>query len=164
MALSIHPYGPQHEDAVWTIIHAVVQSNDTYSYPSDMSRQEALAVWVEQPAHTFVAVNDENDEVVGTYYLKPNRLGNGSHVANAGFMVAPNARLLGVGKAMGRHAIKTAKEYSFVALQFNFVVSTNTVAIRLWQSLGFEIVATLPKAFNHGQLGLVDAHVMYLLL
>ena len=124
-----------------------------------MARQDASAHWFRSDAHTYVAESD--GRIVGTYILRANQLGPGSHVANAAFMVAPNAQGQGIGRAMGEHCLKEARRLGFRAMQFNFVVSTNESAIRLWQRLGFEIVGTLPEAFRHPEMGYVDVHVMF---
>jgi ribosomal protein S18 acetylase RimI-like enzyme len=142
-------------EAVWSIFHAVVARGDTYTFDPDMSRADALAYWL-QPSHRcYVAENER--AIVGT----SNQPSLGSHVANAAVMVSPHARGLHVGRAMGEHALIEARRLGFRAMQFNFVVSTNEPAIRLWQTLGFEIVGTLPAAFRHAQKGYVDAYVMF---
>jgi L-amino acid N-acyltransferase YncA len=146
-------------DAIWTIFRDVIASADTYAFDSQMPRQDALAYWFRSDAHTYVAESD--GRVVGTYILRANQLGPGSHVANAAFMVAPNAQGQGIGRAMGEHCLKEAHRLGFRAMQFNFVVSTNESAIRLWQRLGFKIVGTLPDAFRHPERGYVDVHVMF---
>jgi len=150
---------PSDEDAIWDIFQAVITSGDTYAFDPQMSREEALAYWLRSDTHTYVAERD--GKIVGTYILRPNQLGLGGHVANAAFMVAPAARGLGVGRFMGEHCLREARRLGFRAMQFNFVVSTNAPALRLWQQLGFEIVGTLPGAFRHSQLGYVDAYVMF---
>jgi L-amino acid N-acyltransferase YncA len=149
-------------DAIWNIFHAVITTGDTYAFNPQMSRQDALAGWFGPDTHTYVAEKDQH--VVGTYILRPNQSGGGSHVANAAFMVAPTARGLGVGKQMGEHCLSEARRLGFRAMQFNFVVSTNEAAIRLWKQLGFEIVGTLPGAFRHPERGYVDVYIMFLSL
>lgn len=99
--------------------------------------------------------------ILGTYILRPNQSGGGSHVANAGFMVSASARGQGLGRAMAEHCLSEARRLGFRAMQFNYVISTNTAAIRLWQDFGFEIVGTLPDAFRHPEKGYVDVYVMY---
>lgn len=146
-------------DTVWDIFHSVIASGDTYVFDPQMSREEALAYWFRSDTHTYVAEND--GRIIGTYILKPNQPALGSHVANAAFMVSPTARGLGVGRHMGQHCLAEASKLGFRAMQFNFVVSTNDAAVRLWQKLGFRVVGTLPKAFRHAQLGFVDAYVMF---
>ena len=131
----------------------------TYSDEPEMSRREAFAYWFRADTHTYVAEND--GRVVGTYTLKPNQAGAGSHVANAAFMVAPEARGFGVGRKMGEHCLGEARRLGFRAMQFNFVVSTNTAAIHLWHQLGFKIAGTLSGAFRHPEKGYVDVYVMY---
>ena len=134
-------------------------SGDTYAFDPGISREEALAYWLHAANHCHVA--EREGRVLGTYILRANQPGLGSHVANAAFMVAPAARGLGLGRAMGEHCLDEARRQGFRAMQFNFVVSTNESAIRLWQRLGFEIVGTLPGAFRHSQKGYVDAYVMF---
>jgi L-amino acid N-acyltransferase YncA len=145
--------------AIWKIFHEVVAGGDTYAIDPDMSREEALAYWFSAGTQTYVA--DSTVGVIGTYILRPNQSGGGSHVANAAFMVAPEARGRGIGRAMGKHCLSEARRLGFRAMQFNFVVSTNESAVRLWQQLGFKIVGTLPGAFCHPKNGYVDVYVMY---
>ena len=146
-------------DAIWDIFHVIVAAGDTYAFDPKMSRNDALAYWFGAGTRTYVAEND--GRVVGTYILKPNQVAAGSHVANAAFMVAPAARGLQVGRNMGERCLGEARRLGFRAMQFNFVVSTNTAAIRLWEQLGFKIVGTLPGAFRHPGKGYVDVYVMY---
>jgi ribosomal protein S18 acetylase RimI-like enzyme len=76
-------------------------------------------------------------------------------------MVSPDARGLGVGRAMGEHSLIDARRLGFRAMQFNFVISSNEPAIHLWQELGFQVVGTLPGAFRHFEKGFVDVYVMF---
>jgi L-amino acid N-acyltransferase YncA len=145
--------------AIWKIFHEVVAAGDTYAIDPDMSREEALTYWFSADTRTYVA--DSTVGVAGTYILRPNQSGGGSHVANAAFMVAPEARGQGIGRAMGEHCLSEARRLGFRAMQFNFVVSTNESAVRLWQQLGFKIVGILPGAFCHPKKGYVDVYVMY---
>ena len=157
--LTIRPAEPKDEDAIWAIFHEVVQRGDTYTQAPDTSREEAMAFWFAPLNRVFVACQEE--EVVGTYILKPNQPGLGSHVANAGYMVRGDTQGQGIGRAMCEHSLEVARQAGFEAMQFNIVISTNTGAVKLWQSMGFKIVGTLPKVFRHTQLGLVDAYVMH---
>jgi L-amino acid N-acyltransferase YncA len=146
-------------DAIWNIFHAVIVTGDTYAFDPQMSRGEALAGWFRPDTHTYVA--DQNLQIVGTYILRANQPSLGSHVANAAFMVAPTSRGVGVGRHMGEHCLSEARRFGFRAMQFNFVVSTNTSAIHLWKQLGFKIVGTLPGAFRHPEMGYIDVYVMF---
>ena len=146
-------------DAIWNIFHEVVATGDTYAFDPQISREDALAYWFRSDTHTYVAEAD--GEIVGTYILKPNQSGSGSHIANAAFMVPSSARGQGVGRSMAEHCLSKARRLGFRAMQFNFVVSTNESAIGLWRRLGFEIVGTLPGAFRHPQKGYVDVYVMF---
>ena len=122
--------------------------------------EQAQRIWFpDPPAETYVAV--EGGSVVGTYLLKPNAVGPGAHISNAGFMVAPAARGKGVGRQLAEHCLRRATELKYVAMQFNAVVSTNIGAIALWKSLGFSIVGTVPQAYHHRTNGLVDVHIMH---
>ena len=146
-------------DDIWTIFHEVVSKGDTYAFSPETKRKDALEIWIEKPAATYVAELD--GEVVGTYFIKPNQSGLGAHVCNCGYMVRGSARGRGVATAMCQHSQAEARRMGFMGMQFNFVVSTNVGAVRLWQKLGFNIVGTLPNAFNHKRFGHVDAHVMF---
>lgn len=146
-------------DAIWTIFEPIIRAGDTYALPRDSSRDNALAYWFE-PAHS-VYVAEDDGRMVGTYSLRVNRQGGGSHVANCGYIVASGAAGRGVGRAMCEDSLRRAAAAGFRAMQFNFVVSSNERAVRLWESCGFEIVGRLPGAFEHPSLGFVDALVMY---
>jgi ribosomal protein S18 acetylase RimI-like enzyme len=150
---------PKEEDAIWAILEPVIRAAETYPLPRDMNRETALAYWFSPGHEVFVA--EDNGAVVGTYFLKANQKGGGSHVANCGYMTAPHATGRGVARAMCEHSLVRAKERGFRGMQFNFVVSTNERAVRLWQSCGFEVVGHLPRVFEHPTLGFVNALVMY---
>lgn len=152
-----------HWSDVWSIIKPVFRAGTTYAFPVDISERDARQAWVNGPKATFVAL-DENASILGTYYIKANYPGPGSHVCNCGYIVADAAQGRGVASTMCEHSQNQARVLGFVAMQYNLVAASNKGAIRLWQKHGFEIVGTLPKAFNHSNLGLVDAHVMYKLL
>jgi L-amino acid N-acyltransferase YncA len=157
--LNIRPATEWDRDAIWAIFHAVIASGDTYAFDPQTSREEAMAYWFRPDTHTYVAEEDQHQ--VGTYILRANQSGGGSHVANAAFMVTPRARGLGVGRKMGDHCLSEARRLGFRAMQFNFVVSTNTSAIHLWKRLDFKIVGTLPGAFRHPEKGYVDVYIMF---
>ena len=148
------------QESLWEIFRAVVTPGDTYAFDPRIGREEALAYWFRGDTQTYVAEDDEG-QILGTYILRPNQAGPGAHVANAGFMVAPKARRMGLGRAMGEHCLEEARRLGFRAMQFNFVVSTNSGAVKLWQELGFRIVGTLPGAFQHPTAGFVDVYVMF---
>ena len=155
----IRPATDRDKDAIWAIMEPIIRAGETYTLPRDMDKASALAYWLSAEHEIFVA--DENGEIVGTYFLQPNQQGGGGHVANCGYMTAFTATGRGVARAMCEHSLGRARSRRFRAMQFNFVISTNTRAVRLWQSFEFEIVGTLPKAFLHPTLGYVDAFVMY---
>ena len=144
---------------IWTIFQKVVSKGDTYAFSPDTTRTEAYQLWMKSPTATYVAVQE--GEVIGTYYVKPNQPGLGSHVCNAGFMVDFKAQGQGIGRALGEHSLIEAKKFGFKAMQFNFVIVNNKGAVKLWLKLGFSIIGTLPKAFQHKELGFVDVFVMY---
>ena len=148
--------------AIWKVIEPAIRAGETYTLPSDLSKEDALGYWFSTGHEVFVAVDD--GEIAGSYYLRPNQGGNGSHVANCGYMTAPWAAGRGIATAMCRHSLNHARSRGFLAMQFNIVVSTNERAVRLWQRMGFEIVGRLPEAFHHPTAGLVEAYVMYRML
>ncbi len=146
-------------EGIWEFFEGIVRAGSTYAYPVSMTKSEAFDVWMNQPLHTYVA--EEDAQILGTYYLKANFSGPAGHISNAGYMVSPLARGRGVAKAMCIHSQEMALEHGFKAMQYNCVVSSNTVAVNLWQALGFEIVGQLPRAFDHPEQGYVDVYVMY---
>lgn len=146
-------------DAIWEVLAPVIAGGDTYPLPREMTRAEALAYWFSPDHEVFVA--HAAGRLVGTYYLRANQRGGGAHVANCGYMTAPWAGGRGVGRAMCVHSLARAAARGFRAMQFNFVVSSNERAVRLWQRCGFEVVGRLPWAFQHPTLGYVDVFVMY---
>jgi L-amino acid N-acyltransferase YncA len=158
--MKIRPATDADRDAIWNIFHEVVAAGDTYALDPNISREDALAYWLAPGTHAYVA-EQPTIGVAGTYILRPNQSGGGSHVANAGFMVSASAREQGLGRAMAEHCLSEARRLGFRAMQFNYVISTNTAAIRLWQDLGFEIVGTLASGFRHPDKGYVDVYVMY---
>lgn len=181
--LKIRPATNEDRDTIWEIFHEVVVAGDTYPIDPQISREDALAYWFQADAHAYVAeqdrdsvgeavgfpgtltasptARDQHRQVVGTYILHPNQSGGGSHVANAAFMVPLSARGQGVGRAMGEHCMNEARRLGFQAMQFNFVVSANASAVKLWQELGMKIVGALPGAFRHPTKGYVDVYVMF---
>jgi ribosomal protein S18 acetylase RimI-like enzyme len=157
--MEIRAAAPADADAIWRILEPRIRAGETYPLPVDLTREDALGDWFAPGHDVFVAVNE--GRVVGTYYMRANHIGNGSHVANCGYMTGSSIEHRGVGRAMCLHSLGEAKRRGFRAMQFNFVVSTNERAVRLWQSCGFEIVGRLPGAFRHPIHGYVDAFVMY---
>jgi len=157
--VTIRPATTADAAAIWRIFQAVVTPGDTYSFTRETTEREAVAYFLGPGITSFVA--EDEGQVLGMYKLIPNRIGRGSHVANASFMVDPNAQGKGAGRALGEHCLDEARRQGYEAMQFNFVVSTNTVGVNLWKKLGFEIVGTLPRAFRHATLGDVDAYVMH---
>lgn len=157
--IKIRPAAEADFERIWEIFHAVVLPGDSYVFPPDATWEDARDYFVSDAFKTFVITVD--GIVAGMYKLRPNNAGLGSHVSNASFMVDPAWRGLSLGERMGRHCLEEARRMGYLAMQFNFVVSTNTPAVTLWRKLGFEVVGVLPKAFRHATLGLVDALVMY---
>jgi len=150
----------QHDwDSIWPFFKSIVRAGETYAFDTQISRLDALDLWVKNPRETYVV--EEQGKILGSYYLKTNFQGNAAHTCNCGFMVASEARGKGVASLMCEHSQQRAIELGYKAMQFNFVVSTNEGAVRLWKKLGFNIVGSVPKAFNHPAKGLVDAYVLH---
>ena len=158
-ALSIRRAATRDQAAIWAILEPVIRAGETYTLPREMGEAEALAYWLGPDKTAFVAEAD--GVVLGTYYLRANQAGGGAHVANCGYMTAAAAAGKGVARAMCAHSLDEARTRGFRAMQFNFVVSTNERAVRLWQAMGFEIVGRIPAAFDHPARGAVDALVMW---
>lgn len=157
----IRPATPVDWSAIWPIFHEVVEAGETYAYPADLDSDAARDLWFSDP---HVVVLEEDGRVWGTAKMGPNRPGNGAHVGTASFMVSSASRGRGVGRALGEYAVAWHRAEGFRGIQFNAVVETNTAAVRLWESLGFTIVGTVPGAFRSPTHGYVGLHVMYLAL
>lgn len=147
-------------DAIWPIFEAIVRTGDSYAFATDTPREQAFHLWLELPRKTFV-YEDENGDILATYYLKTNQAGPGSHVCNCGYMVSAAARGRGLATLLCEHSQQVALELGYLAMQFNIVAASNEGAVRLWNKLGFATVGRLPRAFKHSSLGFVDALVMY---
>ena len=157
--MEIRTARPGDAPLIWAILEPIIRAGETYALPRDMTEAEAIAYWMGPDRETFVA--EEGGRVFGTYFLRANQLGGGAHVANCGFMTSTEATRRGIARTMCAHSLERARARGFRAMQYNFVVSTNERAVRLWRSFGFDVVGTLPRAFDHPTLGPVDALVMF---
>ena len=158
MSVSIRPADGSDRDAVWTILEPIFRAGETYCLPRDIPRDQGLAFWFGGGHQVFIA--ESGGARLGTYYICPNQRGGGAHVCNCGFATASAAQGKGVARAMLTHALEEAVRQGFRAMQFNFVVASNTRAVETWTRAGFETVGRLPGAFDHPRLGYVDALVM----
>jgi ribosomal protein S18 acetylase RimI-like enzyme len=157
--MHVRPAERRDRAAIWAILEPVIRAGETYALDRDLSEEQALAYWLGPEKETFVV--EDAGELLGTYHLRPNQAGGGRHVCNCGYVTRADASGRGVASLMCRHSLEHARARGHRAMQFNFVVSTNEGAVRLWQKVGFEIVGRLPRAFEHPRLGFVDALVMY---
>ena len=157
--ITIRPAIPADFEQIWPLLRDVFRAGDTYAVDPGISRDEARHYWMTQAVATFVAEGPEG--VVGTYYIKTNQPGGGSHVCNCGYIVSPAARGQGLAARLCAHSQSEAARLGYRAMQFNFVLASNQGAVRLWHRLGFETVGTIPDAFDHPSEGMVDAYVMY---
>lgn len=155
----IRLFEPKDWEQIWLFMEPVFRAGKTYAYSPQISESEAYDVWVNQPLATFVS--EEEGEIFGTYFIKPNQPGLGSHVCNCGYIVSNQARGRGIASRMCDHSQAEAISRGFLAMQFNLVVSTNDTAVQLWKKHGFAIIGTLPGAFRDLQQGFVDAFVMF---
>ncbi|HTJ53406.1 MAG TPA: GNAT family N-acetyltransferase [Cyclobacteriaceae bacterium] len=149
----------QDHDSIWEIFSNVIKTGDTYVFDPNTKKEDLSKLWFAPSMKTYVA--EEQGKIIGTYIIKPNQIDLGSHVANCGYMVHPDARGKGVGSALCEHSLEIAKILGYKAMQFNIVVSTNKVAVKLWEKHGFKIIGTIPQGYNHIELGYVDAYIMY---
>lgn len=149
-------------EQIWPFFRDIVQAGETYAYPADLSSDQARDLWMEQSPGVTVVWTDDDGTVLGSAKMGSNRPGNGSHIGTASFMVSPHARGKGVGRALGEYVVQWHRDHGFHGIQFNAVVETNESAVKLWKSLGFNVIGTVPEAFRHPAHGLVGLHVMYL--
>lgn len=157
--MQIRPATQDDIPAVLDIVAPILRAGDTYAIDTDMTDDDVIAYWMGKDKVTLVA--EEDGAVVGTYYIRQNQGGGGSHVCNCGYMTAPVASGRGIARRMCEDSLLRAKDLGYRAMQFNFVIASNTAAVHLWPQLGFEIVGRLPGAFMHPTLGETDALVMY---
>ncbi len=157
--IRIRPFRSDDSDVLWSMLEPVFRAGETYCIARDIDRETGLAYWLETPHKVYIA--EAGGSAQGSYFLTANQGGGGAHVANCGFVTAPEARGRGLARAMLAHALNAARAAGFRAMQFNFVVATNLRAIAIWESHGFQVVGRLPRAFNHPGAGYVDALVMY---
>lgn len=158
--MEIRKYQETDWSQIWPMIEKVFRAGETYAFSPEITEEEARKVWIELPRETYVAIG-QDEKILGTYFIKPNQPGLGAHVCNCGYIVSENVRGQGVASCMCEHSQQVAVNLGFRAMQYNLVVSTNEGAIRLWKKLGFQVVGTLPKAFNSRSSGYVDALIMY---
>jgi ribosomal protein S18 acetylase RimI-like enzyme len=157
--MRIRPAHPDDAESIWRIIGPIIRAGETYALDQDMTEADALAYWLAKDKETFVA--EEGGEILGTYFMRPNQAGGGKHICNCGYMTSAAASGRGVARAMCQHSLDHARERRYRGMRFNFVVSSNTRAVSLWGSFGFQIVGRLPEAFHHPKRGYVDALVMF---
>ena len=157
----IRPYTPEDWDLVWAILEPVFRAGDTYAIRTDIAAGEAREYWTSSAKQVFVAIDETTGRIVGTYYLRSNFEGPGSHVCNCGYIVAEHARGQGVASRLCEHSQAEAAALGYRAMQYNLVVSTNERAVRLWKHMGFDIIGTVPGGFRHPRLGFVDAYIMH---
>jgi L-amino acid N-acyltransferase YncA len=155
----IRPARAEDVAAIWSIIGPTIRAGETYALDPHLSEADAMRYWLSPDKETFVA--EEEGAILGTYFMRPNQAGGGAHVCNCGYMTSATATGRGIARAMCQHSLHYARTRGYLAMQFNFVVSTNERAVRLWQSLGFQLVGRLPLAFKHPVRGYVDALVMF---
>ncbi len=158
--LTIRRAEAQDFEQIWPILQDIASYGEVFAWPRDVGREMARQLWMQSPQQ-ITCVAEQGGRILGSYYVKPNQMGGGAHVCNAGYAVAEAARGQGLATAMCEHSQALARELGYMAMQFNFVVSSNEAAVRAWTRLGFATIGRLPEAFRHPRLGLVDALVMF---
>lgn len=159
LMILIRPAKDTDFEAIWSIVKPVFRAGETYGVDRDIDEAGVRRMWFDEPDQSYVALNGET--VLGTYYLRSNGAGGGAHVCNCGYITAADAQGRGVARSMCEHSQQEARRLGYKAMQFNKVVVTNKGAVALWRKLGFEIVGTVPKVFEHPTEGFVAAHIMY---
>jgi len=157
--ITISKATPEDFDLIWPLLRDVFRAGDTYAVDPEISKEDAQAYWMTQARATYIAKS--GDAIVGTSYIKTNQPGGGAHICNCGYIVSPAARGQGIAATLCVHSQDEARRLGYQAMQFNFVLASNAGAVRLWHRLGFDTIGTIPAAFLHPELGLVDAFVMY---
>ena len=158
--MEIRAYQDQDWKEVWSILKQECLKAETLALAPEISEEQAFEFWINKPQQTYVTTSPEG-QILGTYFIKPNQVSLGAHVCNCGYIVAPEGRGQGIGSMMCQHSLELAKQLGYKAMQYNFVISTNQGAVRLWEKFGFRVVGTLPKAFHLRREEYVDALIMY---
>jgi len=158
-SIVVREANPKDYDSVWEIFENVIKTGDTYVFDPNTKKEDLSKHWFAPYMKTYVA--EDQNEILGTYIIKPNQIGLGSHIANCSYMVNLNAQGKGIGKLMCEHSIENARQSGYKAIQFNIVVSTNAIAVKLWEKFGFKIIGNIPNGFRHIELGFVDAYIMH---
>jgi len=143
----------------WPVFKDVVSAQETYAFDPDIDFESAYNLWCLSPQKAYVI--KDNGIILGSYYIKPNASGPSAHISNCGYIVSPESRGKGIARKLCLHSQKIAIEFGYSAMQFNSVVSSNEIAINLWKKLGYNIIGTIPNAYNHKKLGLIDAFIMH---
>ncbi len=159
MSITVRKASSSDKTELYSMFMEVVKAGEAFMHNESTSYDEWELFWFGKGVTTYVAT--DGGTLVGSYILKPNNPGVGKHVANGGYMVADNQKGKGIGVLLGKHSLSEAKQLSYTAIQFNAVVADNTPAVKLWEKLGFKIIGTNPKAFNHQTKGLLDTYSMY---
>jgi L-amino acid N-acyltransferase YncA len=144
---------------IWPFWHRIVADAETYTWDPDTSEEAARALWTAPPKRVYVVEGDDG-AVVASAYLAPNYGGPAAGIANAGFLVDPDHGGRGYGRALAAHVLAAAETAGYRGMVFNAVVETNP-AVKLWTSLGFTVLGTVPDAYEHPRHGRVGLHVMY---
>lgn len=147
--------------AIWPFFHEIVAAGDTFTFAADIDEEQGRDLWMMRPPNRTVVAVDPAGTVLGTAKMGNNQAGNGSHVANASYLVDPAQSGRGVGRALCEYSLEWARQAGFRMMQFNAVVETNVHAVKLYLDLGFEILGTLPAGFRHPEKGYVGLHIMY---
>jgi len=158
--ITIRPFQESDWTAVWQILSPILKEGETYTFSPNSTEKEAYTFWITLPQQTFVALNSL-DQLIATYYIKPNQPSLGAHICNCGYMVHPEHRGKGIARTLCQHSLIHAKEMAFRGMQFNAVVSTNRIAVNLWLDMGFEKIGTIPGGFYSHTYGYVDSYVMF---
>ncbi|MFE0427373.1 GNAT family N-acetyltransferase [Streptomyces sp. NPDC058953] len=148
--------------AIAAFFHPVMAAGETFTFPTDLSDDEAPGWWLLPAPNRTVVATTPDGTVVGSAKMNRNHHGNGSHIAGASYLVDPAHAGRGVGRALCAYSIDWARDQGYRAMQFNAVVETNIHAVRLYESLGFSVIGTLPEGFHHPEKGYVGLHIMHL--
>ena len=123
----------------------VVEAREGFPQEPPLTRAEFDDYWL---AHSSaVGVARDGGVFAGAYYVKPNFVGRGAHIANAGYFVVSGQRGRGVGRRLVQHSLTEAKRLGFDAMQFNLVFESNP-ARRLYEAMGFVPIGRIPDAIE----------------
>ena len=147
MTIKIREFQEKDLKEMIEIWNTVVDDGVAFPQLERLDSNSGRAFFSEQ-SFTGVAYDEESGEIAGLYILHPNNIGRCGHICNASYAVKKSLRGMSIGEKLVVHCLAKAKDLDFRILQFNAVVKSNIVALKLYEKLGFTQLGTIPEGFR----------------